>query len=253
MQENKGFKSAKPAKPTNSKESKSSIVSTRNTKKPRSKTKKKYQKRTTNEILYQLDGLQTVESIMEELKIKRQTANNLISKLNKLGHVQTQGKGNKIRFYKISTKKFRKRDPGMWDILNKYNPNFQLNEWYDHQVHGKYTVEDVIVDAIQKKSFRILLATLRLFQHVKDWPRLYNKAKKYDVWRQIGALYDIARIYIKVRKMPKRYKKPIKQRKNTSLFENFKTTEQIFLSISQFWKIEIPFKIGDIRKVIPGA
>lgn len=186
---------------------------------------------------------------MDELSINRQSALNLLSKLKKEQHVTISGGGRRKRLYKITMRKQLPRVPGMWDILNQYNPDFQLNPWYDHQVHGKYTVEDVIVDAIETKSFRIILATLRLFNHVRDWPRLYTAARKNNSWQKVGALYDVARMFFKVRKMPERYRKE-KYRIWNYLFDRKDQTEDSRLTpISMKWKIPLPFRIGDLRKV----
>jgi hypothetical protein len=195
------------------------------------------------EILYKLEGLHTVETVMQTLGIAKQSANNLISKLKKQQHIKVIGAGRKKRLYKISMKKFRPRHPGMWDILNKYNPNFQLNPWYDHQVIGKYTVEDVIVDAIEKKDFRICLAVLSLYNHIKNWKRLYNLAIKKNLWQEVGALYDVARIYMRVRKMPLRYNKIIKGARWKQLTILQKT---YFTEIAKKWKVIIPMNTHDL-------
>ena len=158
------------------------------------------------EILRKLEGLQTLETVQEALKIKKQSARNLLTKMKKEGHMTLWAKGRKP-MYKITMRKQRKRDPGMFDLLNACNPSFKLNEWYDHQVHGRYTVEDAIVDAVKTKSFRTCLATLHCFNHITDWKQLYHSAKEKDCWREVGALYDVARIYLKVKKMPERYRK----------------------------------------------
>lgn len=199
-----------------------------------------------HDLLWTLEGLHTVETAMKELHIQRQSAINLLSKLKKMQHATVwSGGGKKIRIYKITLRKQLPRHPGMWDILNKYNPNFQLNPWYDHQVHGKYTVEDVIVDAIQKKSFRIALASLRLFSYVKDWPRLYQNAKKHDCWQQVGALYDVSRMFFKGKKMPEKYRK--------EMYSFWKFIDQLhkknFPDIADRWKVYIPFNRRDIWEV----
>lgn len=200
------------------------------------------------DTIKRLEGLQTVETVMSELHLTRQSAINFLSKLRKEQHCTVRGGGRRKRLYSITMRKQLPRQPGMWDILNKYNPNFQLNPWYDHQVHGKYTVEDVIVDAIEKKSFRICLATLRLFNHVKNWPYLYRKAKQHDCWQQVGALYDVARMVMKVRKMPEKYffgkysKKYLLDKKDT-------TKEERFFPIQRRWKVPIPFRWGDFLKL----
>ena len=134
----------------------------------------------------------------------------------------------------------------MFDILNKYNPNFKLNPWYDHQVHGKYTVEDVIVDAIKTENFRAILATLRLFNHVTDWKRLYKLAKEKDCWQKVGALYDVARMFIKVRKMPEKYKhNKFKEWKFYTILR-----KKNFPEISEKWHVFIPFNRNDLGDII---
>jgi hypothetical protein len=202
----------------------------------------------TYELLYTLEGLQTVETVMKKAHLTRQSAINLLSKLKKQQHVTVSGKGKTKRLYKITIRKQLPRDPGMFDILNKHNPNFQINPWYDHQVHGKYGVEEAIIDAIQTKMFRPILATLRLFNHVKDWPSLYQQAKKEDCWQQVGALYDVARMFFKTRKMPDKYRKT-KFKKIRYLIERYKTKEKKFQPIRRKWQVPIPFLDGDLRKL----
>jgi hypothetical protein len=199
----------------------------------------------TYELLYNLEGLQTVETVMKKAHLTRQSAINLLSKLKKQQHVTVSGKGKTKRLYKITIRKQLPRDPGMFDILNKYNPNFQINPWYDHQVHGKYGPEEAIIDAIQTKKFRLILATLKLFNHVKDWSLLYKQAKKEDCWQQVGALYDVARMFFKTRKMPSKYK-PQKFKKWYFLSTLKKKN---FPKISNLWKVYLPFNQNDIREL----
>jgi len=203
-----------------------------------------------NEILQKLEGLETIETAAEALNIKKQSALNLICKLKKEGYVTTTGGRNQKRLYKITTRKQRKREKGMFDIINKYSP-MKLAPWYDHQVHGKYTEEDALIDAIQTQSFRAILASMRLFNHINDWPKLYKLAKEKNCWQQIGALYDISKMYFRVKKMPLRYqhKRFIKKQ---FLIKRYNTTEKTYYQIKNKWNIEIPFQIGDIRRVITG-
>src|SRR3989344_3521558 len=104
-------------------------------------------------LLYRLEGLQTVETVAREVGMTRQSALNLLTRLKRQGHVTVQGGGKRKRMYKITMRKQRKRDPGMFDILNKYSP-MKLAPWYDHQVHGHYGPEEALVDAVQTGSFR---------------------------------------------------------------------------------------------------
>ena len=195
------------------------------------------------EVLYKLEGLQTIDTVMNILNIKRQSALNLLSKLKKQQHLTTKSQGHH-RIYKITMRKQRKRHPGMFDIVNKHSPHMKLNEWYDHQVHGKYTEEDALVDAIKTKSFRAILASLHLFKHIKDWKRLYKRAQENDCWQQVGALYEVAKLHYRVHRIPKNY-----------TFNKSKTWKQItklknknnFPEIQKRYKVYIPFNIYDIR------
>jgi len=200
------------------------------------------------EILRKLEGLHTIETIVKELGITRQSALNLISKLKKQGYVTTTGGGRQKRLYKITMKKQRKREKGMFDIINKYSPNMKLMHWYDHQVHGEYGPEEALIDAIETKSFRAILASLRLFNHITDWPKLYNLAKKRNAWQKVGALYDLSKKYFRVRKIPKKYLQK-KFAKKQYLIKRYQTKEKKFVEIEKKWNTPIPFRRGDLEKV----
>jgi DNA-binding IscR family transcriptional regulator len=198
----------------------------------------------TEDALRKLEGMHTLETAMEALGMKRQSVLNLLCKLRKEGYVSS-GRG-KRKLYRITRLKQRPRSLGMFDVLNKYNPNFQLRHWFDHQVHGEYTVEDAIVDAIQTKSFRAILATLRLFSHVKDWKKLHRLAKEKGCWQQVGALYDVGRLHFRVRRMPKRYGGSTSNewKKLTQLHDHHN-----FPEIQEKWHVYIPFNENDVAEV----
>lgn len=200
-----------------------------------------------DELLQKLEGLHTVETVAEALNIKKQSALNLISKLKKQGYVVTSGGRHQKRLYTIKARKQRPRDAGMFDIINKYS-RMKLAPWYDHQVHGNYGPEEALIDAIQTQSFRVILASMRLFNHITDWPKLYKLAKEKDCWQRVGALYDVARMYFKVIRMPVKYQKQTFT-KNRYLIKNYATEETEFYPITRKWKVSIPFHKGDIQKV----
>ncbi len=202
-------------------------------------------------ILRQLDGLHTIETAAEALGRGRQSTLNLLSKLKKEGHVTLwAGGGRKKRIYKITMTKQRPRFPGMWDIINKYSPNFQPRPWYDHQVHGLYGPEEALIDALQTQSFRIILASMRLFNHLTDWPKLYRLAKEKECWQKVGALYDVARLFLRVRRMPEQYRQQKRWLRRLFLIRDYETKEKDFYPIEQFWNVPIPFRRGDFDKVL---
>ena len=198
------------------------------------------------EKLRKIEGLQTVETVSEILGFSRQGTINLLSKLKKERHVTIWEGGNKKRIYKITLRKQRKRKPGMFDIINKYSPIMKVNLWYDHQVYGKYGPEEALVDAIQTQSFRLIIASLRLFQHINDWKRLYNLAKEKDCWQQVGALYDLSKLYFRVRKIPKNYIKTNcrKWKKLTQLKDR-----KNYPDIEKKWHVHIPFNRKDMGEI----
>jgi hypothetical protein len=200
----------------------------------------------TLEILKQIEGLQTIDTVAQALNIKKQSALNLLSKLKKQKYVTVSGGGKQKRFYRITTTKQLPRDPGMFDIINKHSP-MKINPWYDHQVHGPYTVEDALLDALQTESFRLILASMHLFRHVTDWPKLYRSKD----WQKVGALYDVARLFMRVNRMPERYRK---QHFTHRIFfiRDYITKEHRFLPIDKKWGIPIPFRLGDIQKTLTG-
>jgi|SRR3989344_4425566 len=202
----------------------------------------------TEEITWKMEGLHTLETFMRELGVKRQTALNILCKLKKEQYCTTTGGGKQPRIYKITMTKQRPRSPGMFDILNKYNPTFKLSPWYDHQVHGPYGVEEAIVDAIQTKSFRAILATLRLFNHVNNWKKLHRIAREKKCWNKVGALYELAKKIFRTTLLPIIYNKPSETKKEY-LTQTYPTQEEQFKFIEQKWRVPIPFKWGDLSKV----
>ncbi|MFH0979243.1 MAG: helix-turn-helix domain-containing protein [Candidatus Woesearchaeota archaeon] len=198
-----------------------------------------------NTLLMEIEGLQTIKTLADKLGIKKQSAINLASRLKKEGYLTTTGGGRKIRFYKISTKKQRIRSPGMFDIINKYSP-MKLNPWYDHQVHGKYGPEEALVDAIETKSFRAILASLRLFGHIKDWKQLRKYAIKKGCWQQTLALHELAMKYFKIRKIPSQY---VKEDARDWISLTQLRERHNFPEIERRWHVYIPFNNRDMEAI----
>lgn len=196
------------------------------------------------ETLKKLEGLQMKEDIAKILNVKKSTTNNIITKLKKQGHLSVYFKKSP-RMYKITTTIQRPGQKGMYDWINKYSDK-KIREPFDHQVHGQYGPEEALVESVDTGSIRILLNSLKLFNHIKDWSKLYNLSKKNNSWRKIGALYDVARKYYKVRRFPKKYLKSFNN------YEWLKMTDlnqrNNFPEIQNKWKVYIPFNEHDIKE-----
>ena len=198
-----------------------------------------------DETLRKIEGLQTVEMVAEALNLSRQSALNLLSKLKKEGYVTVKGGGKLKRLYRVTMWKQRKREPGMFDIINKYSP-MKINPWYEHQVHGAYGPEEALIDAIQTRNFRVILASLRLFSHIKDWKKLYRLAKEKDLWQEIGALHELSSLNFRVRKIPLYYptSKKIGWKQLTQL-----NNRDNFPEIQNKWHVYMPFNKKDMEEI----
>jgi DNA-binding PadR family transcriptional regulator len=194
-----------------------------------------------------LEGLQTVESVQEELKVARSTAIKLLHQLRKDGFLTTSGGRKQKRLYNISPEGFRK-EAGMFDIINRYS-KVKIAMPFEHKVIGrKLSVEETIVRAISSKQYRIILTSLGLFNHVKDWFKLYNYAKQFNACHDIGALYDVARTMIRVRKMNKKVRILLKEHKEKQKFIIPGLRSKDFKDIEEYWKIKIPLNKADLMR-----
>ena len=200
------------------------------------------------QLAKKLEGLQTIDSITKNLNIGRRTAINYVWQLRKNGFVETMQGKRKIRMYKISPiKPIKTGYPGLYEFLNqnskiKIYPHY-TNRIYDH----KPTAEEMIVRAVQTGDFRTVLSALNLFNKIKDWALLSEIAKKANIGRKIGALYDAARTIIRVRKMDERTRKSLLKSKidNKFIVKNARTKD--LKHIENIWKVYLPFNTADLE------
>lgn len=195
-----------------------------------------------------LEGLQTISTASKILGTSRRTSVNYISRLRKAGYVETSYGHNKVRRYRITSVKRRLLgNDGLIETINK-NSKVNLVLPYNHRVYNhEINVEEALVRAINSGKFRVVLASLGLFNKVKNWQLLCKMAKEEKIGRKLGALYDVARCAIRVRKMDKRTRKALMRSIVSSRFiiPNFKS--RTFLDIENKWKIYIPFNAADLE------
>lgn len=195
-----------------------------------------------------LQGLQDIKAIQRTLNISRSTAIKYVHYLRKAGFlVQTMGGGKKPRWYRISpVKKPRIGYPGLYEIVNKYSP-VKLGVAFEHRIIGrKLTVEEAIVRAIVTKDIRVITSSLALFNHVKNWSRLYRYAKEEKVCRKVGALYDIARTKIRIRRMDKRIRGKLLKAKDEERYIIKYLKSKDFIDIQRKWNVYIPLNKADL-------
>src|SRR3989344_7552830 len=204
-------------------------------------------------IAERLKGRWTVETLRKELGVSRNKAIYMIHRLRKLGYVKTWYGRNKVRVYYISLEN-QSHKKSYTDVINKYAP-VGLAEWQTHYVYGReITAEEALIYALKKRDVRYTIASLALFRHIKDWSALYALAKKEGVVREIAALYDIARLFLKkLRKMPARfYNLALKDRGSFEYIID-KLSSDDFKSIEKKWKVYIPLNASDLSEYKRGA
>jgi hypothetical protein len=202
----------------------------------------------TRELLKKLEGIQTIESIMDTLQVDKKIAVYYAYRLRKEGYVKTKKQSNNRRVYNIS---FENKLGGKsyYEIINQYSP-IKIATPITYKIYGKEpTLEETLIYAIKTKSLRTILAALSLFKKIQNWVELYALAKENHIERQVGALYDVARKIMKVRKMSKKfinYSLPKEEYKFEYVIPQLKSTD--FKEIENKWKIHIPFNIKDLEE-----
>lgn len=201
------------------------------------------------ELAKKLEGLNTLKMVMENLKVRKSTAIKILSIMRKQGFVETSGGGKQPRLYKISPIRIAgKEHLGLYDIINKYS-KVKLFEPYKHKVIDRnLSVEEAISMAVKEGNFRLVLASLGLFNYVKDWSKLHYYAKKYNVMGKVGALYDIARTCTKIRRMDERTKKGLLKGTERDKFIVKPHKSKDFKDIEKKWKVYIPFNKADLTR-----
>jgi len=200
------------------------------------------------ELLKKLEGIQTIESVKDILKVNKKKAIYYIYKLRKEGYVKTKKQSNNNRIYNISLEN-KLGGKSYYEIINEYSP-IKISTPVFYKIYGKEpSLEETLIYAIKIKSLRTILASLALFKKINNWTKLYRLAKENHIERQAGALYDLARKIMKVRKMTIRFRNnslPKKESKFEYIIPKLKSKD--FTKIEKLWKIYLPFNKEDLEE-----
>ncbi len=200
-----------------------------------------------SDLLKQLEGTHTLVSLMSRLEVSKPKTIYFIRRLRKAGYVKTFRLANKMRVYSIS---FENRLGGTTyeDVLNKESP-VKIATDTPFFIYGKQpSFEEVLIYAVKKKSLRTLLAALVLFKKLIDWTEMHRLAKANHCERQIGALYDVARLVMRTRRMSGQYRKaslPKDHYEFRYFIEGLRSKD--FKKIEDRWKVHIPFNKADLE------
>jgi DNA-binding MarR family transcriptional regulator len=199
-------------------------------------------------LIQKLTGIQTIESIIDILKVNRKMAVYYVHRLRKEGYVKTKKLSNNKRVYSISLEN-KLGGRSYYDIINQYSP-IKISTPVVYRIYGKEpSLEETLVYAIKTKSFRAILASLALFKKINNWARLYSLAKENHIERQVGALHDFARKIMKVRKMNKKFRNnslPKEKYKFEYIIPGLKSKD--FIEIENIWKVHLPFNKKDLEE-----
>lgn len=199
-------------------------------------------------LLHKLAGTQTIESVMDILNLPKKPAIYYVGRLRHHGYVKTKRLSNNRRVYDISME--NKLGGQSYDeIINRYSP-VKIATSTIYRIYGQeLTLEETLIYALKTKSLRTILAALALFRRIDNWLQLYALAKKEHLVRQVGALYDLARKMMRVRRMPQRfrhYAAPKERDKYEHLIPNL--ASQDFQDIEKVWKVYLPFNKKDLEE-----
>ena len=198
-------------------------------------------------LLKKLEGVQTIESIMDILNVNRQKAIYYVYTLRKKGYVKSRQLSNKIRVYNISFAN-RLKGTSYYDIINEYSPT-KIVVPQTYKIYGKKpSLEETLIYAIKTKSLRIILASLALFKRINDWGNLYRLAKENHVERQVGALYDLSRTIMRTRRMISRFSTNALPKLSYSFSYTVPLLKsKDFKNIENKWRIYLPFNKKDLE------
>lgn len=203
----------------------------------------------TLEIMNKISGMQTIKSIQSILNINRTRAIYLIYRLRKKGYVITKQDSNNIRIYYISLENAL-GGVSYIDILNKYSP-IKLTSSEVYKIYGRnVSIEETIVYAVKTRIFRYVLSSLALFKKIKNWRELYRLAKRNNLVREIGALYELVENTLpKIKKLPQFYLYhglPKKEDNFIYIIHLFNSKD--YHAIENKWKVYLPFNKEDLME-----
>ena len=199
-----------------------------------------------NLLLNKLKGVQTIESIMSILKVNRQKAIYLVYLLRKRGFVKTKRLGNNKRIYFISHE--NRLGLNYFDVINEFSP-VKISVSGGYWFYGdSFSFEDVLTYAVSTRRFRVVLASIALFQKINDWKLLYKLSKEKNVVREIGALYSLSRRLMKVKRMDGRIlNKMLPKEEDNFKYLIPKLKSRDFKDIEKKWRIYLPFNKADLE------
>ena len=200
----------------------------------------------TKLLLKKLDGIQTIDSASNILKTSKDKVIYYLFRLRKEGYVKTKRLSNNKRVYNISFEN-KLKGTSYFEIINKHSP-VKIATPIIYKIYGKEpSLEETLVYVIKTGSLRTILASLALFKKITNWSELYQLAKKNRIERQVGALYDLAKKIMRVRRMPERFRNNALPSKEYNFEHTIPgLTSKDFKDIEEKWKIYLPFNKNDL-------
>jgi len=201
----------------------------------------------TKTLLKKLEGIHSIESIASIMGCNKEKAIYYIYRLRKKGYVKTKKDDRNKRIYYVY---FENKLGGKSyiDIINEHSP-IKVTSSQDHKIYGKVSLEETLIFAVKSKNLRIILASLALFKKINNWKEFYKLARLNNAKRKVGALYDLSKKIMKIRKMTKRFRKnslPKGVEKYEFIIPGLKTYD--FQEIEKKWRVYLPFNTQDLEE-----
>lgn len=198
----------------------------------------------------QLEGVQTIETIMSSLHVNRQKAIYCVYRLRKAGYVKTQRTPSRQRVYSISYEN-KQGGASYYEIINRWSP-IKLAITQTYKIYGReITLEEAFMFALETKKVRAILASLSLFRKISDWKLLYRLARKNGLERKVGALYDLSRLLrIRTKRMDRRFRRLMLPKPGSDyqyILDGLRTSDERYKRIETRWRVYIPFNKGDLE------
>jgi len=88
-----------------------------------------------------------------------------------------------------------------------------------------------------------------LFNRIKKWSRLYKYAKERDCRNKVGALYELAKTVIRVKRIDKKTEKGLLKAKDKDKYIIPRMKSRDFKDIEKKYHVFIPFNRADLERL----
>jgi len=158
-------------------------------------------------LVNKLTGWNTIDDIMNKLKIRRSTAYRYVSILNKKRFIVQKIKRPRGTMYQISKTPALSKHLGMYEKTELMVSELEFSK---EEIAPEQKIAFFLSKYENEKNRRYYEQALKLVRKIKNWKRLYRYLKSYNVVKSFGGIYIKSRKTMKkIPRIPVKYKKLI--------------------------------------------